>query len=74
MIKITERQAEKVKELIHRECCNCVDGNCILLGHECVQLNSLYHIYCKYFLRAVLPIDKKLNEELRRTNNERRQE
>ena len=30
----------------------------------CVQLISQHNIYCNYFLRAVLPLDKNLSAEL----------
>ena len=64
MVKLDYNQARKVHKLIHGECCNCVDGNCILLDDVCMQMSSQYHIYCNYFLRAVLPLDKNLSEEL----------
>ena len=71
--KITAKQSAKVRKLARRECCNCVDGNCLLLDDgescHCVQLDSLYGIYCKYFLTAVLPADKELYEEILQQNN-----
>ena len=40
--KITETQVEPVRRLVRSGCCNCVDGNCLLLGdgeeQTCVQL------------------------------------
>ena len=48
------------------------DGNCILLddgeAHRCVQLISIYGIYCNYFKNAVLPSDKELNEKIKKQN------
>ena len=38
MVKLDYNQARKVHKLIREECCNCVDGNCILLDDSCVQL------------------------------------
>ena len=64
MVKLDYNQARKVHKLIREECCNCVDGNCILLDDSCVQLISHQYIYCNYFLRAVLPLDKSLHAEL----------
>lgn len=49
------------------------DGNCILLddgeAHRCVQLISIYGIYCNYFKKAVLLADKELYEQLKSTTN-----
>ena len=64
MVKLDYNQARKVHKLIREECCNCVDGSCILLDDACVQLISQQYIYCNYFLRAVLPLDKSLHAEL----------
>ena len=73
MLKLTRKQSAKVRKLARRECCNCVNGNCLLLDDgepcRCVQANSLYGIYCKYFLTAVLPADKELYEEILQQNN-----
>ena len=65
--RLTPPQSRKVNALVKRECCNCVDGNCLLLddGDECVcpQLIS-YSLLCKWFRIAVLPADKLLYAEL----------
>ena len=62
VLKITPKQREKINALVHKTCCNCYKGNCLLLndGEEtkCVQLISRYGIYCNYFLKAVLPDEK----------------
>lgn len=73
MMKITPKQAEKVHHLVQSLCGNCdEDGNCILLDdgevHRCVQLISIYGIYCNYFKNAVLPADKKLYEQIKKQN------
>ena len=52
MLRITSKQADKVHRLVKEQCANCdKDGNCILLddgeAHRCVQLISIYGIYCK---------------------------
>ena len=74
MLKITPKQAERVNRLVSELCANCdQDGNCVLLddgeAHRCVQLISVYGIYCNYFKNAVLPADKALNEEIRKQND-----
>lgn len=61
VLKINEAQAEQVAELARSTCCNYDLGCCLRLGNDtCVQLLSRYGIYCKYFLNAVLPGDRKL--------------
>ena len=81
MLRITPKQARTVRRLARDQCCNCVDGNCLLLGdgdsHPCVQMISYYGIYCKYFLNAVLPAEKKLYAQIIEQNelrSERRNE
>ena len=73
--RLTPPQSRKVNTLVKRECCNCVDGNCLLLddGDECVcpQLIS-YSLLCKWFRIAVLPADKLLYAELMNTEDKRR--
>lgn len=73
MMKITTKQAEKVYCLVKSLCANCdEDGNCILLddgeAHRCVQLISIYGIYCNYFKEAVLPSDRELYEQIKKIN------
>ena len=64
LIEIKAGQFRKVSRLVRRECCNCMDGNCLLLddGEEnsCVQLISKYGIYCNYLLKCILPAFPKL--------------
>ena len=74
MLKITPRQAERVNRLVSELCANCdQDGNCVLLddgeSRRCVQLISVYGIYCNYFKNAVLPADKELHEEIQKQNH-----
>lgn len=74
MLKITSRQAERVNRLVLELCANCdQDGNCILLdngvAHRCVQLISVYGIYCNYFKNAVLPAGKELHEKIQKQNH-----
>lgn len=73
--RLTPPQSRKVNTLVRRECCNCDNGNCILLGggDECVcpQLIS-FSLLCKWFKTAVLPADKLLYAELYDTGDRRR--
>ena len=73
-LKLTAKQSAKVRKLARRECCNCVDGNCLLLDNgepcRCVQLISHYGITCTYFLKAVLPVEKSLYKEILRHNKQ----
>lgn len=68
VFRITPRQRAKIKTLVHKTCCNCYKGNCLLLDDsgetKCVQLISRYGIYCNYFLKAVLPAEKELYTEI----------
>ena len=73
MLKITSKQADKVHRLVKTCCANCdKDGNRILLddgeAHRCVQLISIYGIFCNYFKNAVLPSDQELNEQIKKQN------
>ena len=72
IFKITPKQAERIHRLVKELCANCIDGNCLLLDdgkeHKCVQLISLYGIYCNCFLKAVLPAEKELYEEILKQN------
>lgn len=73
--RLTPPQSRKVNTLVRRTCCNCDNGNCILLddGDECVcpQLIS-YSLLCKWFRIAVLPADKELYAELYHAEDMRR--
>ena len=55
ILKLNSKQSEKVRKLARRECCNCVDGNCLLLDDG----------------KAVLPAEKELYEEILQQNNSR---
>ena len=73
MMKITPKQVEKVHRLVRELCANCdEDGNCILLddgeAHRCVQLISIYGIYCNYFKEAVLPSNRDQYEQIKKIN------
>ena len=74
ILKLNSKQSAKVRKLARRGCCNCVDGNCLLLDDDeegqCVQLISRYGINCNYFLNAVLPAEKELYEEILQQSNQ----
>ena len=66
---IDENQARRVKKLIKKSCCNCINNNCLLLddgnAHKCKQLESKDNgIHCLYFLECVLPNDSFLYAEI----------
>ena len=57
LFSLTPGQARRMRRLV-RQCCNNIDGNCLLLddGEPCVCPQSIsYTILCRYFRRAVLP-------------------
>ena len=67
IIRMTKPQLNKVKALIRRHCCNCVDGNCILLddGEPCLCPQMLtYSLICKWFRSSVLPDSPALQNEI----------
>ena len=67
IIRMTKPQLNKAKALIRRRCCNCVDGNCILLddGETCPCPQILtYSLICKWFRSAVLPDSPALQNEI----------
>ena len=73
MLKTTPSEAEAIRHIIETHCANCdEDGNCILLddgeAHRCVQLISIYGIYCNYFKEAVLPGNQELNAQIKKQN------
>ena len=77
MMKIPPNQAVRVHRLVRESCANCdSSGNCVLLddgkGHRCVQLISVFGIYCTYFKDAVLPGDKALYAQVKEHNKTER--
>lgn len=67
IIRMTPEQASKVKKVVKKQCCNHIDGNCILLeGMDpcpCPQLITR-SLICRWFLSAVLPGERELEQEL----------
>lgn len=76
ILTLTPKQSRSVNKLIRRECCNYDNGNCVLLddGDACVcpQTITYSHIICKWFRKAVLPIDKDLHTEITKPKNLKR--
>ena len=74
-VKINSQQSRKINALIRRLCCNCVNGNCLLLDdgeeHSGVQLISKYGVYCNYFKHVVLSANKELFADVMKTRNEK---
>ena len=67
-LKLTLKQFAEIKALIKSRCCNCYQGNCLLLDdgdtHTCPQLKTPSHIICRHFLDCVLPSDNTLMKSL----------
>ena len=64
---MTPKQRKRANALIRKTCCNYDNGNCIALddGEECVCVQSIsYSVCCKWFRKAVLPVDKPLYAEV----------
>ena len=65
--ELTPSEISRVNKLVRKECCNHENGNCILLDngdeHTCPQLISR-HLLCRWFEKAVLPLDQKLLVDL----------
>ena len=70
-IPLTPKQSRSVNALVHRECCNYDNGDCILLDCIYPQIITYSHIICKWFKTAVLPLDKALYIELTKPKNTR---
>ena len=63
VIRMTEAQKRKAYRLIRKDCCNYIDGYCLLLDCPCPQLITR-SLICKWFRNAVLPGDVPLYVDL----------
>ena len=67
--RMTPTQRKQANALIRRECCNCEDGDCIVLDDgdtcTCPQMVS-FSVCCKWFRWAVLPLAGTLEAEIYR--------
>ncbi len=61
--RMSPSQRKRANALIHKLCCNYIDGHCILLDCECPQSIS-YSVCCKWFRNAILSQDKSLFAEV----------
>jgi len=64
---MTPAQRKRANALIRKTCCNCDNGNCLLLddGEPCVCPQTIsYSVCCKWFRWAVLPGDPALEAEI----------
>ena len=71
---MSANQRMRAKELVRQECCNYLDGMCVVLengyGDRCVQCISR-HVACRWFRDAVLPLGDVLEQELYRKDTVR---
>ena len=71
ILKISTKQSKTINKLIKNYCASYFNANCLLLNDVYVQSISKTGIYCNYFKRSVLPIDKYLYEEIINQKKER---
>ena len=75
IIRMTPEQASKVKKVVKKQCCNHIDGNCILLEGQdpcpCPKLITR-SLICRWFLSAVLPGERELEQELIKKGEQKR--
>ena len=62
LFRLTPGQARSVRGLTKR-CCNFLDGDCLLLDGVCPQYISR-SLLCRWFRRAVLPRQPKLEQAI----------
>src|SRR5699024_6860527 len=75
LYRMTPAQRKQANALIRRECCNCEDGNCIVLddGDACTCPQTIsFSVCCKWFRWAVLPLDGTLEAEIFRDKDLKR--
>ena len=67
LCRMTPEQSKRAARLIRRCCCNCVDGECLLLdegdGCVCPQMIS-QAVCCKWFRYVILKEDPELETEI----------
>ena len=66
-IRMTTNQAKRLTRLIEEECCNCVDGICVVLDHGCgfyCPQMGMRILFCPWLREAVLPLDERLRHDL----------
>ena len=70
LFRLTPGQLRSVRGLTKR-CCNFLDGDCLLLDGACPQFISR-SLICRWFRRAVLPQQPKLEQAILRPKKLRR--
>ena len=73
LYELTPAQKKKCDELIRKECFLHRDGNCLYLEDKegpspCAQMVS-FHVWCRWFQNAILPLDWKLESEIFQDSN-----
>ncbi len=67
LYRMIPAQRKRTTALIRRKCCSYDDGNCLEQddgdAYTCAQTIS-FSVCCKWFRRAVLPLDKPLKAEI----------
>lgn len=61
---LTAGQCRSIGKLIRHECCNYVDGRCIVLDCDCCPQMISLHILCRWFQNCVLPLVPVLEAEI----------
>lgn len=75
LYRMTPAQRKQASTLIRQECCNCYDGNCLVLddGDTCICPQTIsFSVCCKHFRFAVLPLDRTLEAEVFRDKDTKR--
>lgn len=68
LYELTPAQKKRCDELIRKECFMYRDGNCLYLEDwngpsTCAQRNA-YHVECRWFQNALLPLEWKLERDI----------
>ena len=73
MTRISKSMSSKITKLIQAECCNYISGECLLCSTKCAQIarvkpgnlrSDQAFFICPWFLDAVLPLNKELQQLL----------
>ena len=62
-LPLTPTQQSAVRQLVQKECCNYYHGTCLQTDRACAQRNKPF-LFCDWFYKAVLPLDKELHQPL----------
>jgi len=68
--ELTRYERTAILRLVLKMCANYGNGGCLVLNSQCYMLNKRWTgSYCKYFVKAVLPLDRVLEASLAGINN-----